>query len=308
MGRPLVGRVTAAVAAALLLAGLAASIGTGPAVAQTVPTVAAKDHPQAPAGHDGRGSGSEATSRPSTPEASDCDVDHDGYRDDDKCTPPPPPPPAPPAPAAAPAPPAPAAPALVVAVQPATISDGVLPCGGTAVEPGDSSAPGAIVTRLSDAAGTDACTPVEYTLRNGGGQLSFVKDNGTPFAQFVVSVDWPAELEAPAKTKTFVDFELVRGGYEVLMPKCPASLYDPVTKELVGLKDIGAKTAADLAAIGITDQDGFPGAGGPADNNMTQYSCVGSRAGRFVPGTPDADPYYAITEQIYLLGDVIWRG
>jgi hypothetical protein len=249
-----------------------------------------------------------------------------GYRSgDDDCEPapppPPPPPPVEPPPPQIPSPPPPAPAAepaaqVVVVPQKATIIDGNLDCGDVATEPADDMAPGVSVERLSDAQSADPCKPVPYTLSTYDNHVQFLK-SGSPYAQFIVTVDWPTELEPPAKSKTWVDFELVPG-YEVLLGNCPAALYSGGA--LVGLTSIETQTPQSLAALGIGDQDGLPrapviaadgtvlDAGTTEDNGITQYACVGSRSGRFVPSTPDSEPYYIVTEQLYLLGDVVWRG
>ena len=71
------------------------------------------------------------------------------------------------------------------------------------------------------------CTPVSYSLENDEQRLRFLKSVDQPFAQFILDVEWRSEPEEPTKTKTFIDFELVKGGYEVALPACPAPWSTP---------------------------------------------------------------------------------
>ena len=48
-------------------------------------------------------------------------------------------------------------------------------------------------------------------------------------------------------------------------------------------------------------------AGTTEDNSITQFACVASRVGRFVPPLPDDPAHYSVVEQIYLLGDMYMR-
>ncbi len=232
------------------------------------------------------------------------------HRDDDpeECPPPPPPPPPPDNPPPPPPPPPPPveqgrtpdpAPAQFVApVQPAIRVDGYLSCGGSATEAGDLDVPRVSLTRLDDAVPGATCEPLPYTLTTDTDSLTFHK-TGADAAQFVLTVEWQTALEPPAKTDTFVDFELVPG-FEVLMPTCPTAVRAPGSGDLVGLSGLTDFTPAALAALGIVDQDGV------ADNDITQFACVGSRYSQLVSEV-SGTPTYLVTEEIYLLGDVIMR-
>lgn len=247
---------------------------------------------------------------PSPSESSDDDCDaasvvtRDRDDDDDDCPAPPPAPvvevpAAPPAPAAAP--PAPPAPKRIAAPLAASIFTGELTCGDVASQQESAEAAGVEVRRLSNADGS-ACEAVPYVLTSDEDSLRFLK-NGSPYAQFIATVEWRYDLEPPTKTKTFVDFELIPGGYELTMPNCPAA----VKKNglLTGLPSLDSLTPESLLAVGITDMDGLPGTTTSADNGLVQYACVGSRSNRFVnfPG----DEHYLLTEQIYILGDIFIR-
>ena len=208
---------------------------------------------------------------------------------------------APPAPLRRPRrPPAPAAKQVIVP-QAASIFTGELTCGDVASQQESAEAAGVEVRRLSNADGS-TCESVPYVLTSDEDSLRFLK-NGSPYAQFIATVEWRYDLEPPTKTKTYVDFELIPGGYELTMPNCPAA----VKKNglLAGLPSLDALTPASLLALGITDMDGLPGAVDPTDNGLVQYACVGSRSNRFVnfPG----DEHYLLTEQIYILGDIFIR-
>ena len=100
--------------------------------------------------------------------------------------------------------------------------------------------------RLSNADGS-ACESVPYVLTSDEDSLRFLK-NGSPYAQFIATVEWRYDLEPPTKTKTYVDFELIPGGYELTMPNCPAA----VKKNglLTGLPSLDALTPASLLALG----------------------------------------------------------
>ena len=231
--------------------------------------------------------------------------DHDHYGECDE--PPPAPPPTPPAPAA----PAPAAPAsepeepsqpselFVAPVLAASIYTGTIDCGDTATEPSTADSAGVNISRLPDAFGD--CVPSDYVINATEDSVQFLK-NGSPYAQFVMSVTWRSELEPPQVSTTFADFELVEGGYEFAMPRCPAALFKK--GKLTGLSALDSVTPASLAAFGITDMDGLPGATSTVDNGLTQYACVGDRGNKFVDG---GDPHYELTQEIYILGDIYIR-
>lgn len=235
----------------------------------------------------------------------DCDVVDLRDDSDDDCPAPPPPPPPPPVEPPPPPPPAPPAeqPALlqVAPILPATVFDGILSCGDVASQEESIEAAGVAVKRLDNADGSE-CDAVPYTLTSDQESLQFLK-TGSPYAQFIATVEWRYELEPPTKTTTYVDFELVPGGYELTMPSCPAAVKK--NGKLVGLSDLASITPASLLALGITDMDGLPRLEDPTDNGLVQYACVGSRSNRFV-NTP-GDEHYLLTEQIYILGDIFIR-
>lgn len=228
----------------------------------------------------------------------DCDaIDlRDDSADDDCPAPPPPPAPEPPAPVVEQP-----APLSVAPILPATVFDGNLDCGDVASQDESVEAAGVAVQRLDNADGS-ACTAVPYTLTTDQESLQFLKQ-GSPYAQFIATVEWRYELEPPTKTTTYVDFELVPGGYELNMPPCPAAVKK--NGKLVGLSSLESITAESLLALGITDMDGLPRLDDPTDNGLVQYACVGSRSNRFV-NTP-GDEHYLLTEMIYILGDIFIR-
>lgn len=292
-------RLTQVMLAGAASALLFVAVGTAPA--------SAHDHD-----HDGWDhTWNHATPRP---EPTDDDDDHDDscgdnastlrHRDDDPddCPPPPPPPPPPDNPPPPPAPegraPDPAPAQVVAPVLPAIRVDGYLSCGGVATETGGLDIPRVSLTRLDDAVPGVTCDPLPYTLTTDTDSLTFHK-TGADAAQFVLTVEWQTALEPPAKTDTFVDFELVPG-FEVLMPTCPTAVREPGTGDLVGLSGLTELTPEALAALGIVDQDGV------ADNDITQFACVGSRYSQLVSEV-SGTPTYLVTEEIYLLGDVIMR-
>jgi hypothetical protein len=254
----------------------------------------------------------------------DDDHDHcddDGYRtkDHDECAPEPEPTPEPtpepeptpkPKPSPPPAPEAAPQPDVVTVnvAQAATIYEGTLPCGGTAAEAGVDGSPTVTLTRLDDAgaAGPGTCDPVAYELSNDAGELTFLKADGQPLAQFILNVQWPVANAGAAAKETYVDFGLLDGGYELRMPRCPAALFD-ATGHLAGLTGTVDPTPAELASIGITDQDGLPSDASSVDNGLTQYACVGYRSTAWKVSALPNPPQYFVQEQIYLLGDVLMR-
>ncbi len=167
--------------------------------------------------------------------------------------------------------------------------DGILPCLGTASEPGTGTEPAIDLTRLTDADKTDptSCELIPYTLSNGDSSLQFLKPSTEPYTQFVLTVTWVLPVSAPAQVPvTKVDYEL--GGPVVDLGWCP----DPVFTGgvLTGIND-------PLNNPLVTDQDGVT-------TNNTQFACLGSQSATVVDDQPD---YVTVTEQIYLLGDVLMR-
>lgn len=156
-----------------------------------------------------------------------------------------------------------------------------------------SGTPTGSVTRGENADGTD-CLFIPVTLTPGAGTLELVK-TGAPYSQFIVDVTWTANLNELAKV-TEVDF----GNVSQAMELCPSALRNPATGALVDLDeatlpDDPTALRAALSALGIEDMDGDV-------NTPVQYSCSGIR-------TPTWNGSgYNVTEQIYLLGDVVWRG
>jgi hypothetical protein len=135
-------------------------------------------------------------------------------------------------------------------------------------------------------------------------------------------VVWPSDHGNLDEKQTGVDFGLVSGGYEFVMPWCPTTLRAGADESaaVVGIPDTATDpTPEDLLALGITDMDGLPRAarvtdegvvvdyGTDEDNGVVQYACVGSRDVHVVPATETEGAYYAFTEEIYLLGDVKMR-
>ena len=205
-------------------------------------------------------------------------------------------------------------------VMPASIYEGDLDCGENATEDTDGLAPGVIVRRLTDAdkASAQECTALPYQLTNDDHELEFLKPADQPYTQFLVDVEWVSNTHDPARSDTYVDFDLVPGGYELKMPSCPTALYGS-NGALVGIPAGTPLTPAGLASLGIVDQDGFPRApvtngsgevtdpGTDEDNGLIQYACVADRDTTFVPAPPVGVTHLFIGERIYLLGDVIMR-
>jgi hypothetical protein len=226
-----------------------------------------------------------------------------------------------------PAPPTPPKPSIVkITPQAATVFDpskyeGILPCGASATEGGDGTQPDVSIERLSDAT-SGACEPAPYALTNTANGLEFIKADGQPFAQFFLTVVWPSDNGDLDAKQTGVDFGLVSGGYEFVMPWCPVSLRADKDEAaaVVGLPEsVTAPTPEELLALGIYDMDGLPRAARVTDdgvivvhstdedNGVVQYACVGSRDVHVVPATETEGAHYAFTEEIYLLGDVKMR-
>ena len=193
-------------------------------------------------------------------------------------------------------------PVKVAAVQPASIYTGSIDCGDVVTQPVGATTSGAQVRRLSDASG-DGCAPAEYALDGTKDGVRFLK-TGSPYAQFVMNVTWRSELEPPQTATTYVDFELVPGGYELAAPKCPSSVY--TGDKLTGLANLESMSAESLLTYGITDMDGMPSAPKITDDNgLTQFACVsGLPNNKFIGGD---DPHYEITQEMYILGDIYIR-
>jgi hypothetical protein len=227
----------------------------------------------------------------------------------------------------APPPPVVVKPTLVkITPQAATVFDpskyeGILPCGASATESGDGTEPDVSVERLSDAT-SGACEPAPYALTNTANGLEFIKADGQPFAQFFLTVVWPSDNGNLDEKQTGVDFGLVSGGYEFVMPWCPVGLRagKDEAAPVIGLPEgTTDPTPEELLALGIYDMDGLPRAARVTDegvvlvhstdedNGVVQYACVGSRDVHVVPATGTEGAYYAFTEEIFLLGDVKMR-
>jgi hypothetical protein len=193
-------------------------------------------------------------------------------------------------------------PVKVAPAQAASIYTGFIDCGEVVTEPVGAKTSGAQVRRLSDATG-DGCSPAEYALDGTKEGVRFLK-TGSPYAQFVMNVTWRSELEPPQTATTYVDFELVPGGYELAAPQCPSSVY--TGDKLTGLANLDSMSADSLRKYGITDMDGLPSAPKiTADNGLTQFACVsGLPNNKFVGGD---DPHYEITQEMYILGDIYIR-
>lgn len=200
------------------------------------------------------------------------------------------------------------APQPVAVVQAATIADPVdlLPCGESITTDGRGQKPDVEVTRLTDADKTsdDQCDPFPYDLKAVDGGMRFLKPNGYPYSQFFLEVDWrsdKADLEP-----SLVDFELIEGGYLLEIPRCPDTLRDPETGDVTGLTPDMDLTPAGLAAMGVVDQDGMPGAEGAVDNGLIQYVCTIDRTIKYVP-EDTGEGHFRMFERMYLLGDIFIR-
>jgi len=200
------------------------------------------------------------------------------------------------------------APQPVAVVQAATIAEPVdlLPCGESITTDGRGQQPDVEVTRLTDADKTSdsQCDPFPYHLKAVEGGMRFLKPNGYPYSQFFLDVEWrsdKADLEP-----SIVDFELIKGGYPLEIPVCPDTLRDPETGDVTGLTPDMDLTPAGLAAMGVVDQDGMPGAEGAVDNGLIQYVCTIDRTIKYVPEDTGAG-HFRMFERMYLLGDIFIR-
>ena len=209
-----------------------------------------------------------------------------------------------------PAPPPPPAPVSVAVVEAATVPPApvdLLPCGESITTDGKGIQPDVEVSRITDADKTsdDQCDAFPYDLKAVDRGLRFLKPNGYPFAQFFLDVEWRSD-DGDITSPSYVDFELVKGGYAQTIPYCPYSIRDWQTGEVLGLTPDMDLTPAGLAALGIVDQDGLPGAEGAVDNEITNYACIISRTMKYVPDSTGPG-HYRVLEKVYLLGDVFIR-
>jgi hypothetical protein len=169
------------------------------------------------------------------------------------------------------------------------IAPDIIGCGQTGdTLPGSLTAPQVTVTRIGNANAAESCLPLAYTLTNGPGFTRFLKpQNVQTSSQFVVNVSWTVPAGSPAQLPiTYVDYESGFGA--TALPWCP----DPT------FSDAGVLTGIEnpLTSPLVVDQDSIL--------TNKQFACVGTQSARVVNGAPDT---VTVTEQIYLLGDVLMR-
>jgi hypothetical protein len=134
------------------------------------------------------------------------------------------------------------------------------------------------IYRLSDADG--ACGELPYSFAQGAGSFTFLKPGSTEDAQFVIRVTWVKPV-ADGFKRTTVDFSNGTDPDAVAdLPWCDADVY-----------------GANDAVVGLApDQD--------SALRGTQYACLDTSNWKVTAkGTK-----LKVTEVIYLLGDVIFRG
>ncbi len=161
------------------------------------------------------------------------------------------------------------------------VADESAACGLLVNVPAVDGKPAVTITRLHDV-GSTACSSLPYTFAQGAGEFTFLKPASADNVQFVIDVTWTKAMQA-GFSRTQVKFESAFAD----LPWCDPDIYD-ATDAIVGVTAMGD----------VPDMDSSVAAPG------TQYACLDTSNWKVnTKGTK-----LKVTEKIYLLGDVIFRG